>query len=244
MSIVNADRYRLAFEVANTGMFIVAKDGTIEEANARACEIVGVEAGALDGTHVNDLAIADDFDVSPKAMERLLAGVSDRETFEKRYRHRDGRVIHGVVSVAVARDQFGSPLYFVSQLQDITEQKHEESLLEQHSQQLQAMVEERTLALFRAKEEAERANRAKTIFLGNMSHEMRTPLHQISGLASLFRRDALSEKQLNRLQLMELAIKRMDNVTHRLAKLSLVCKLPTIPRYQSAESACSLPLAG
>lgn len=227
----NVDRYRLAFEVANAGMFIVAIDGTVEEANVRACEIFGLEAGALNGSHVNDLAIPDDFDLSPKAMERLLVGSSNRETFEKRYRHRSGRVIHGLVSVAVARDELGEPLYFVSQLQDITEKKHEASLLEQQSQQLQAMVEERTSALLRAKEEAESANRAKTLFLGNMSHEMRTPLHQISGIASLFRRDALSEKQQSRLQLMELAIKRMDNVIGGI--LSLVDLESKVTKLQS-----------
>lgn len=208
----NTDRYRLAFEVANAGMFIVAVNGVIEEANARACEILGLEAGALDGTHVNDLSIPDDLDVSPKAMERLLVGASNRETFEKRYRHSDGRVIHGLVSVAVARDKVGAPIYFVSQLLDITERKQEGAALERYSQQLKAMVEERTSALLIAKDEAESASRAKTLFLGNMSHEMRTPLHQISGIARLFRRDSLSDKQLHRLQLLDLATKRMENV--------------------------------
>lgn len=208
----NIDRYRLAFEVANAGMFIVAVNGTIEEANARACEILGLEAGALDGTHVNDLVIPDDLDVSPRAMERLLVGASNRETFEKRYRHSDGRVIHGLVSVAVARDNNGAPIYFVSQLQDITERKQEGAALERHSQRLKAMVDERTSALLIAKDEAESASRAKTLFLGNMSHEMRTPLHQISGIARLFRRDSLTDKQLHRLQLLEQATKRMENV--------------------------------
>jgi signal transduction histidine kinase/ActR/RegA family two-component response regulator len=46
-----------------------------------------------------------------------------------------------------------------------------------------------------AKEEAERADRAKSSFLATMSHEIRTPIHGILGLAELLAERPLSERE-------------------------------------------------
>jgi signal transduction histidine kinase/CheY-like chemotaxis protein len=50
-------------------------------------------------------------------------------------------------------------------------------------------------AVRQAKEEAERANEAKSRFLSHMSHELRTPLAAIMGFAELLHRDERDEKR-------------------------------------------------
>lgn len=123
------DRYRFAFDNANAGMFIVDLNGTILEANTRACDLLGLAPGSLNGCSVNDLALQDDHHVSTDAIQRLLSGVTNHETFEKRYRHNDGGIFHGLVSVSLVQTASGNPAYFISQMQDISNLKKIETAL-------------------------------------------------------------------------------------------------------------------
>jgi signal transduction histidine kinase len=81
--------------------------------------------------------------------------------------------------------------------QDIQRRAVIERELEDHRNNLEALVSERTAELQAAKERADLANQAKSTFLSSMTHELRTPLNAILGYAQILKRDkGLTERQM------------------------------------------------
>ncbi len=94
-----------------------------------------------------------------------------------------------------------------SALQSVNEE------LQRYKQNLEKMVEQKTVELVKAKEKAEEADKLKSAFLANMSHEIRTPMNGILGFLGLIEQKGLpSEKQKE-------YIKIINSNSQRLLKL-------------------------
>lgn len=188
-------QFRAYFDNMAVGAAQLDASGVYVLVNDRYCEMTGYSREEMVGRMKPfDLTHPDDVANEAAQMREFLGSEGKNLELEKRMIRKDGEVIWFMVSAHAARELDGTLKFVTAVIQDISQRKR-----------MMAELEE-------AKNAAEVANRAKTLFLGNMSHEMRTPLHQISGIAGLFRRDPLNDKQLHRLDLLEQATKRMDAV--------------------------------
>ena len=78
---------------------------------------------------------------------------------------------------------------------DITAHKLAEAQILELNASLETKIAGRTAELKEAKEQAQAANQAKSAFLINMSHETRTPMTGIIGIAALLKQTALTHDQ-------------------------------------------------
>ncbi len=89
----------------------------------------------------------------------------------------------------------GDPMFLVGLSQDITLRKKNEMELAEYRQNLERIVDERTLKLKQATAKAEEANRLKSEFLATMSHEIRSPMSGVLGMAELLLDTPLTVEQ-------------------------------------------------
>ncbi len=84
-------------------------------------------------------------------------------------------------------------------IRNLLEREQLRKEVEAQRDHLETLVQTRTMALSIAKEAAEATNRTKTIFLNNISHELRTPMTAIMGMTELAARRATDPQQADQL---------------------------------------------
>jgi len=89
---------------------------------------------------------------------------------------------------------YGKKVYgYMVELRDDTDRWQKINLISKHNMELQEL----TVQLEKAKEEAERANKAKSDFLARVSHEIRTPVNAILGMNEMILRESEDDEICN-----------------------------------------------
>ncbi len=124
------ERFSSAFEHASIGMALVSPEGRWIKANHALCHLLGYTQEELNKRTFQDLTHPDDLQADVAQVEQVLAGEILSYQMEKRYIHREGRLVWVLLSVSLIRDSRGRPVHFISQIQDITERKEAEAALD------------------------------------------------------------------------------------------------------------------
>ena len=123
------EQFRLAFDNAPIGMALVGIDGRFLHVNSALCSIVGHRSDVLMAKTFQDITHPDDLETDLGLMEQVLEGQITHYSLEKRYLHADRHIVWIRLSAALVRASDGSPRYFISQIEDVTDRKRVELAL-------------------------------------------------------------------------------------------------------------------
>ena len=324
--------FRELFEGAPIGMAILALDERFLQVNTSFCKMVGYSNEELRQRTAEDITFGEDIEPGRQLAQNLLDGTA-RYTGDKRYVHKDGKILWVSRTASVIRNDKGEPQHYLLMVEDISERKESEAALHESRCELQSALHANQLimdnsqdvictvddddrflsvnaaceqlwgyapqellgrqyndfvyaedrpkteeagkqlratgritdfvnrwvrkdgtlvdvlwsanwsakdriifcvahdvtdrariekALREAKEEADRANHAKSDFLSRMSHELRTPLNSILGFGQLLDRQSPTETQRPRIRYILSAGRHLLNLINEVLDISRI----------------------
>ena len=174
-------------------------DGRFISVNSASEQLWGYRPAEMVGRSFADFVHPDDHDRTLACATDLMA--AGRLTdFVNRYRRKDGTTVDVLWSATWSAEH--QTIFAVAH--DVTERARIEKDLRE------------------AKQEAERANHAKSEFLSRMSHELRTPLNAILGFGQLLERQNPTETQRTRVRHILSAGRHLLNLINEVLDISRI----------------------
>lgn len=135
------EQFRSSFENSAVGMALISPEGKWKEVNDSICKIVGYTAAELKNLTFQDITHPDDLDNDLQLMDELIAGKRNSYHLQKRYFHKDGHTVWILLAVSMVKNEQHEIVHFISQIQDITEQKNAERNIKQERKLLRTIID-------------------------------------------------------------------------------------------------------
>lgn len=204
---LSEEHFRRTFDQSPIGAAIVTLDYHFQRVNDALCCITGYTKEELAALTFMDITHRDDIDADLQQVKRLTSGEIDQYAMEKRYIHKNGRVVWVNLHVRLMRDDKGNHLYFLPMMEDITKRKEAEESLKAYMARL------------------ERSNEELGDFAFVASHDLQEPLRKIQVFCDrLHTRYAgvLDEPGRDLLRRMQGSAHRMQALIHSLLDYSRI----------------------
>jgi PAS domain S-box-containing protein len=138
-ALIETERqFQAAFENAPFGMCISGSDRKLLQVNSALCNLLGYSREELMGCTWQELTYPGDAFLSQQKTDELIRERSSLE-LEKRYIHKDGRVIWARIRICPFNDGYGS-WFFITHLEEVTERRREQEAIRVSEEKYRRLV--------------------------------------------------------------------------------------------------------
>ncbi|MCM3270760.1 PAS domain S-box protein [Paenibacillus elgii] len=118
------------FDHASFGISLVSPDGLILTINPAMEKMLGYSKAEFDGKRIGDFTHPDEAQADIDDLKALLSNDGEVQ-MEGRYIKKNGEIMWGLLSIKLFCDETGNPMYYITQMIDITKQKDSERRLQE-----------------------------------------------------------------------------------------------------------------
>ncbi|GJL49494.1 MAG: hypothetical protein NPIRA01_07210 [Nitrospirales bacterium] len=135
------NRFQKYFESGLVGMAISSLGNDWVEVNDRLCDMLGFTRQELEDRDWKEFTHPEDLDLDQKMFAQILSGSIESYSFEKRFIHKRGHIVHTNLYVNSVYSSAGTVEYIMSMLEDITKRKEAENALRASEMTLKSFFE-------------------------------------------------------------------------------------------------------
>ena len=117
------EKFRIAFQNAPYGMSITNPEGKYIAVNPQLCNMFGYTEDELMSGDISIVTHPDDIELSKEWIKKKVNGQLCETELEKRYIHKNGSIVWGLVRAEWIKSSEGYPLMSIVHIADITERK-------------------------------------------------------------------------------------------------------------------------
>lgn len=121
--LISEAKFRGAFEDSSIGMALVTPEGNYLKVNRELCFILGYTEQELHSLKLHSTSHPDDLERVLNVLHQILHGHAQSNRMEIRKLNKFGTPVWVNLNISLIRNAEGDPLYFVMQIEDITNRK-------------------------------------------------------------------------------------------------------------------------
>jgi PAS domain S-box-containing protein len=134
------ERFRNVFNNAASGMALVDLRGHYIRVNEAFQRMLGYTAKELEWKNWREVTYPEDIGLTKRMIISLIAG-QHVQPLEKRYITKEGRTVWALLNIALIVNKHRKPLYYITQVQDISELKEEQKKMHAREERYRQIFE-------------------------------------------------------------------------------------------------------